>query len=72
MTKDRIKDALAGYARSEAEMNEMRRRAFTERGIAIITLMDIADPWTKQAVINETRRQIDLKPRAALQSRSTS
>jgi hypothetical protein len=42
------------------EIGAMRRRAFVEHGVAMIRLSDVVDPWTKQAVINEARRQLDV------------
>lgn len=45
---------------SPEELREMRRRAFVENGIAHICLADVKEPWTKQAIINEARRQLDL------------
>lgn len=50
------------------EIGAMRRRAFVEHGVAMIRLSDVVDPWTKQAVINEARRQLDV-PNAADASR---
>ncbi|MBM3534461.1 MAG: hypothetical protein FJX60_15650 [Alphaproteobacteria bacterium] len=43
------------------EIGLLRRRAFVERGVAMIELSDVVDPWTKQAVINEARRQLERK-----------
>lgn len=43
------------------EIGALRRRAFIEHGVAMIHLSDVLDPWTKQAVINEARRQLDHK-----------
>lgn len=47
------------------EIGVLRRRAFVEHGVAMIHLAEVADPWTKQAVINEARRQLERKADAA-------
>jgi hypothetical protein len=51
------------------EIGAMRRRAFVEHGVAMIRLSDVVDPWTKQAVINEARRQLDVPQVAETMSR---
>jgi hypothetical protein len=51
----------AAAAASPEEIGLMRRRAFVEHGVAMIHLSDVVDPWTKQAVINEARRQLETK-----------
>jgi hypothetical protein len=64
-----IKSSLAGSvgasAGSPEEIGALRRRAFVEHGVAMIHLSDVVDPWTKQAVINEARRQLDTAPATA-------
>lgn len=39
---------------------EVIRRAL-ERGIAVVVVEDVRDDWTRQAVINEARRQAEAK-----------
>ncbi|MBM3550049.1 MAG: hypothetical protein FJX54_24185 [Alphaproteobacteria bacterium] len=51
----------AASAASPEEIGTLRRRAFVEHGVATIHLSDVADPWTRQAVINEARRQLESK-----------
>jgi hypothetical protein len=51
----------AASAASPDEIGALRRRAFVEHGVAMIHLSDVLDPWTKQAVINEARRQLEQK-----------
>jgi hypothetical protein len=57
--------SLAGVvpapAGSPEEIGRLRRRAFVEHGVAMIHLAEVQDPWTKQAVINEARRQLEHK-----------
>jgi hypothetical protein len=43
-------------ATSEAELFAMRRRAWREQGIVILSVRGIDDPWLRQAVINEAKR----------------
>jgi len=54
----RAQPASAG---TPEEIGVLRRRAFVEHGVAMIHLSDVLDPWTKQAVINEARRQLEQK-----------
>ena len=55
-----LKGSLARASGTSAgtpeEIGALRRRAFVEHGVAMIHLAEVADPWTKQAVINEARR----------------
>ena len=64
-----LKSSLARAGRRRAgtpeEVGALRRRAFVEHGVAMIHLAQVADPWTKQAVINEARRQLDVAASAA-------
>lgn len=39
------------------EMDALRRRVWREQGIASLSIDDIADPWLRQAVINEATRR---------------
>ena len=43
-------------ATNEAELFVMRRRAWREQGIAILSVRSIDDPWLRQAIINEANR----------------
>ena len=54
----RARPASAG---TPEEIGALRRRAFVEHGVAMIHLSDVLDPWTKHAVINEARRQLERK-----------
>jgi hypothetical protein len=54
----------AASAATPDEIGALRRRAFVEHGVAMIHLSDVLDPWTKQAVINEARRQLEQKSAA--------
>jgi len=67
----------SGLARVQAatpgtpeEIGLLRRRALVEHGVAMIHLSDVRDPWTKQAVINEARRQLETKLAPAPESSS--
>lgn len=35
------------------------RRQALERGVAVVVIEDCRDDWTRQAVVNEARRQIE-------------
>ena len=39
------------------EMDDMRRRAWREQGVASLSIEDITDPWLRQAVTNEAVRR---------------
>ena len=43
-------------ATNEAELNDMRRRAWREQGIVILPITSIDDPWLRQAITNEANR----------------
>ena len=43
-------------ATSEAELFAMRRRAWREQGIVILSVRGIEDPWLRQAILNEAER----------------
>jgi hypothetical protein len=43
-------------ATSEAELYAMRRRAWREQGLIILSVRCVDDPWLRQAVINEAKR----------------
>lgn len=43
-------------ATSEAELFALRRRAWREQGIVILSVRSIDDPWLRQAIINEANR----------------
>ncbi len=43
-------------ATSEAELFALRRRAWREQGIVILSVHSIDDPWLRQAIINEATR----------------
>jgi hypothetical protein len=38
-------------------MDALRRRVWREQGVASLSIDDIADPWLRQAVINEATRR---------------
>ena len=42
---------------SEPELNAMRAAAWHRLGVAALAVEDIADPWLRQAVINEASRR---------------
>ncbi len=54
--KGSLARATGPSAGTHQEIGALRRRAFVEHGVAMIHLAEVADPWTKQAVINEARR----------------
>ena len=39
------------------EIDQMRRRAWQEQGVAVLPLADITDPWLRQAITNEANRR---------------
>ena len=41
---------------SDAHLYRMRLRAWRELGLAILSVSEIADPWTRQAISNEAIR----------------
>ena len=59
--KGSLARATPASAGTAEEIGALRRRAFVEHGVAMIHLAAVADPWTKQAVINEARRQLEQK-----------
>ena len=63
--KGSLARAQATSAGTPEEIGVLRRRAFVEHGVAMIHLSDVLDPWTKQAVINEARRQLEQKSEPA-------
>ncbi len=44
--------------RDEALPLDLRRQALG-RGVAVVVIEDCRDDWTRQAVVNEARRQIE-------------
>jgi hypothetical protein len=42
---------------SEPELDAMRAAAWHRHGVAALAVADIADPWLRQAVINEASRR---------------
>ncbi len=62
--KGSLARAQPASAGTPEEIGALRRRAFVEHGVAMIHLSDVLDPWTKQAVIHEARRQIEQKAAA--------
>ncbi len=42
---------------TETELNAMRAAAWHRHGVAAIPVDDIADPWLRQAIINEANRR---------------
>jgi hypothetical protein len=42
---------------TEAELSAMRAAAWRRHGVAALAIHDIADPWLRQAVINEATRR---------------
>ena len=61
MTSDaiRARSAETHYQRPRSGVlsPEMRRQAL-DRGVAVVVIEDVRDDWTRQAIINEARRQI--------------
>ena len=43
-------------ATSETELFAMRRRAWREQGIVIISVCGVENPWLRQAIVNEAKR----------------
>lgn len=41
---------------SEAELFAMRRRAWREQGVVILSVRNVDDPWLRQAITNEAER----------------
>ena len=39
-----------------AELNALRRAAWHQQGVAVLTVADIADDWLRQALTNEANR----------------
>ncbi len=39
------------------EMEALRRRVWRDQGVASVAVEDIADPWLRQAVMNEATRR---------------
>ncbi len=39
------------------EMEALRRRVWRDQGVASLSVEDIADPWLRQAVMNEATRR---------------
>ncbi|WP_270936289.1 hypothetical protein [Falsiroseomonas oryzae] len=44
-------------ASNDNELNAMRAAAWHRHGVAALAVEDIADPWLRQAVINEATRR---------------
>lgn len=42
---------------TEAELGSLRAAAWHRHGVAALAIHDIADPWLRQAVINEATRR---------------
>lgn len=42
---------------TEAELGAMRAAAWHRHGVAALAIHDIADPWLRQAIINEATRR---------------
>ncbi len=45
----------------ECELSPEVKRQALARGVAVVVLEDVRDDWTRQAVINEARRQAEAK-----------
>lgn len=43
-------------ATTESELYAMRRRAWREQGIVILSISTIDDPWLRQGITNEANR----------------
>lgn len=54
-------------ATSPEELKALRRKAFIEQGVVTIRLADVPDAWTKQAILNEARRQLGVPQPLAMQ-----
>jgi len=48
---------LARSPTSALELDAMRAAAWHRHGVAALAVADIADPWLRQAVINEASRR---------------
>ena len=48
---------LPASVATPAEIEAMRRRAWHEQGLVVLVPGEIADDWTRQAVINEATRR---------------
>jgi hypothetical protein len=42
---------------TDTELAAMRAAAWHRHGVAVLTIHDIADPWLRQAIINEATRR---------------
>jgi hypothetical protein len=60
MTRLRAHSAETRYRPPRADVLplELRRKAL-ERGVAVVVLEDVHDDWTRQAIFNESRRQVE-------------
>jgi hypothetical protein len=43
-------------ATTEAELFAMRRRAWRQHGLVVLSLPGIEDPWLRQAILNQAKR----------------
>ena len=57
MSRSPLARLLPEPATSAETLDALRRRAWTEMGVAVLRPDEIADAWTRQAVINEATRQ---------------
>ena len=54
------RNPLARHVRSEAsplELQDMRRRAWQQQGVVVLTPEEVGDPWLRQALVNEAVRR---------------
>ena len=50
-------DRGARSSTTTPKMEALRRRAWRDQGVASLSVEDIADPWLRQAVMNEATRR---------------
>ena len=51
---------LARHVRSEPsplELQDMRKRAWQQQGVVVLTPEEVIDPWLRQAIVNEAERR---------------
>lgn len=57
MSRSPLARLLPEPATSAETLDALRRRAWVEMGVAVLRPDDIADAWTRQALINEATKQ---------------
>ena len=54
------RNPLARHVRSEVsplELQDMRRRAWQQQGVVVLTPEEVGDSWLRQALVNEAVRR---------------